>query len=71
MEDRMQTRRRIKHEKSFEQRLAEEAQRFKEAAEALPPGMAQELLLKRARMAEGAAHMNHSLKLSPVQSSKG
>lgn len=67
----MQTRRRIKHEKSFEQRLAEEAQRFKEAAEALPPGMAQELLLKRARLAEGAAHMNHWLKLPSVQSSKG
>ena len=32
----MQKRRRIKHEKSFEQRLAEEAQRFREAAKALP-----------------------------------
>jgi hypothetical protein len=48
----MQKRRRIKHEKSFEQRRAEEAQCFREAAKALPPGMAREL-------AEGAAHMNH------------
>jgi hypothetical protein len=71
MEYRMQKRRRIKHEKSFEQRLAEEAQRFREAAEALPPGMAQELLLKRARMAERAVHMNHWLKSPSLQPSKG
>jgi hypothetical protein len=67
----MQKRRRIKHEKSFEQRLAEEAQRFREAAEALPPGMAQELLLKRARMAERAVHMNQWLKSPGPQPSKG
>jgi hypothetical protein len=36
MEHHMQKRRRIKHEKSFEQRLAEEAQRVREAAKALP-----------------------------------
>ncbi|MDE5452135.1 hypothetical protein GWE18_04490 [Bradyrhizobium sp. CSA112] len=58
----MQKRRHIKHEKSFEERLAEEAQRFKEAAEALPPGTAQELLLRRARLAETAAHMSQWLK---------
>jgi hypothetical protein len=67
MEHHMQKRRRIKHEKSFEQRLAEEAQRFREAAKALPPGMARELLLKRARQAEGAAHMNHWLKSTSPQ----
>jgi exonuclease VII large subunit len=67
MKDHMQKRRRIKHEKSFEQRLAEEAQRFREAAKALPPGMARELLLKRARQAEGAAHMNHWLKSTSPQ----
>ena len=31
-------RRRIKHEKTFQERLAEEAQRFREAAQKLPPG---------------------------------
>ncbi|MBR1279654.1 hypothetical protein [Bradyrhizobium sp. AUGA SZCCT0283] len=67
----MQKRRRIKHEKSFEQRLAEEAQRFREAAEVISPGMAQELLLKRARMAEAAAHMNQWLKSPNLQRSKG
>jgi hypothetical protein len=54
-----QKRRRIKHEKSFQQRLAEEAQRFKEAAQKAPPGShAQELLLRRARQAETASHIN-------------
>jgi hypothetical protein len=63
---RMQKRRRIKHEKTFEERLAEEAHRFREAAEALPPGTAQELLLRRARQAESAAHLNQWLK-APAQ----
>lgn len=54
-----QQRRRIKHEKTFEERLAEEALRFKEAAEKLPPGShEQELLLRRARQAETASHIN-------------
>jgi len=71
MEHRMKKRRRIKHVKSFEQRLAEEAKRFKEAAEILPPGMARELLMKRVRMAEAAAHMNQWLKPPSLQRSKG
>ena len=55
----MGTRRRIKHVKSFEERLAEEALRFKEAAQKQPPGShAQELLLRRARQAETASHVN-------------
>jgi hypothetical protein len=63
---RMQKRRRIRHEKTFEERLAEEAHRFREAAEALPPGTAQELLLRRARQAESAVHLNQWLK-APAQ----
>lgn len=52
-------RRRIKHEKTFQEPLAEEALRFKEAAEKLPPGShAQELLLRRARQAETASHID-------------
>ena len=47
MEQRLQKRRHIKHEKTFQERLAEEAQRFKEAADKLPHGMARELLLRR------------------------
>jgi hypothetical protein len=57
----VQQRRRIKHEKTFEERLAEEAQRFKEAADQLPPGTARELLLRRARQAGTAARINEWL----------
>ena len=51
--------RRIEHELTFKQRLAEEALRFKEAAEKERPGtMARELLLRRARQAETASHVD-------------
>jgi hypothetical protein len=44
---------------TFEEQLAEEAQKFKEAAEKQPPGtLARELLLRRARQAETASRMN-------------
>ena len=57
-----QQRQRIKLEKSLEQRLAEEARRFTEAAEKQPAGStARELLLRRARQAEAASHMNDLL----------
>lgn len=57
-----QQRRRIKHEKTFQERLAEEALRFREAAQKLPSGShAQELLLRRARQAETASHINEWL----------
>jgi hypothetical protein len=49
----------IERKLTFEQRLAEEAARFKEAAEKERPGtMARELLLRRARQAETASHIN-------------
>jgi hypothetical protein len=55
-------RKRIKHKETFEERLAEEARRFKEAAEEQPPGsMARELLLRRAQQAETASRMNDLL----------
>jgi hypothetical protein len=55
----MAERRRIKHNATFEERLAEEAIKFKEAAEKQPLGsMAREPLLRRARQAETAAHIN-------------
>ena len=51
--------RRIKHRAIFEDRLAEEAQKFKEAAGQQPLGsLARELLLRRARQAETASHIN-------------
>jgi hypothetical protein len=52
-------RRRIDKKLTFEQRLAAEAKRFREAAEKEHPGsLARELLLRRARQAETASHIN-------------
>ena len=64
-------RRRIVHKESFEERLAEEARRFKEAAEEQPHGsMARELLLRRARQAETASRMNDWLSSPGLASPK-
>jgi hypothetical protein len=57
-----QTRKRIKHETTFKDRLAEEARLFKEAAEKeLPGSKARELLMRRARQAETASHLDEWL----------
>jgi hypothetical protein len=61
MEHAMQQRRRFKQTVSFEDRLAQEAERAKAAAEILPDGTERDLLLKRARQAEAAAHINEWL----------
>ena len=54
-----QKRKRVKHTATFEERLAEEAVKFREAADQQPPGsMARELLLRRARQAETASGIN-------------
>ena len=46
-------RKRVKHTATFEERLAAEAKKIKDAAEKQPPGStARELLLRRARQAE-------------------
>lgn len=59
---RAQKRRRVKHERSFEDRLMEEIERFTEAAAAVAPGMERELLLKRVRQAETALRVSEWLK---------
>jgi hypothetical protein len=65
-------RRRVKHSATFEERLAEEAIKFKEAARKEPPGsMARELLLRPARQAETASHINAWLKSTGLQPPKG
>jgi hypothetical protein len=59
-----QQRRRIKHTQTFEERLEEEAQKYREAAAQQPPGsMARELLLRRAQKIEAASHLNQWLKV--------
>jgi hypothetical protein len=61
-------RRRTKHKLSFEERLAEEAERFRKAAEDQPAGStARELLLRRARQAETASHMSDWLRSPGLQ----
>lgn len=66
MEQRMHKRRHIEHEKTFEERCAEEAQRFREAAEVAAPGLPRELLLRRARQTDPAAHISDWMR-SPGQ----
>jgi hypothetical protein len=67
----MKLRPRIKQTMTFEERLAEEARRFKEAAEKEPPGsLSRELLLRRARQAETAAHVNDWLRSPGLASPK-
>jgi hypothetical protein len=64
-------RRCVKHEATFKERLAEEAIKFNEAAQNQPPGsMARELLLRRARQAETAAHMSDWLRSSELRPPK-
>ena len=59
-------RRRVKHVKTFEERLAEEAVRFRKAAEEAPPGMARE----RARQAETASRISGWLRSPSLQTPK-
>ena len=64
-------RRRVKHIETFEERLAQEAIKFKEAADKQPIGsMARELLLRRARQAETASHINQWLSSPGLQPPK-
>jgi hypothetical protein len=53
---------RVKHEKTFRERLAEEAAQFQQLADQTPPGMQRELYLRRARQAETASLINDWLK---------
>jgi hypothetical protein len=66
----MQKRRRVTREKSFQQRLAEEAQRYREEAKKLPHGPQRELYLRRARQAETASHINDWLTSPGLQPPK-
>lgn len=63
--------RRPKRGTAFEELLAKEAQGFKEAAEKERPGsMARQLLLRRARQAETAAHISEWLSSPGLASPK-
>lgn len=51
-------RRRINHTSSLEDRLADQAQRFREQANTLPPGKERDALIRKARQAETASHIS-------------
>ena len=71
MEDRAMERKRVKHTSTFEERLAKEAQKFREAAEQEAPGsQARELLARRARQAETALRLSEQLRSPGSQSPK-
>jgi hypothetical protein len=54
-------RRRFKQTLTLEARLAEEAKRLREEAKLLPPGALREELIRKARHAETASHLNEWL----------
>jgi hypothetical protein len=54
----MSSRTRVKHEISFDQRLANEAQRAREMAVTLPPGKERDALLEKARLVDLAGRIN-------------
>ena len=69
-EDGVMERRRIKHETSFEERMAEQARSLREQAKTMPPGIEREGLIRRARQAETASHMNDWLSSPGLASPK-
>jgi hypothetical protein len=54
-------RRRFKHILSFPERLGQEAERLRAEAEKLPQGTERDELLRKARQAETASHVNEWL----------
>ena len=54
-------RRRFKQTQPLEKRLAEEAKHLREEAKLLPPGALSEELIRKARHAETASHLNEWL----------
>jgi hypothetical protein len=66
----MQHRRRSKQTTTLEERLGEEARRFREEAELLPHGPIRDEALRRARQAEVGSHMSEWLASRGLQSPK-
>lgn len=61
-------RNRTKHTQTFEDRLTNEAARLREKASLLPAGMERDLLLRKARQADTASHINDWLSSSDPRS---
>ena len=59
--------RRSQHDAPLDQRLIEEAQRLRKEARGTPPGVTRDKLIRQARQAETAAHMQEWLSSSGLQ----
>jgi hypothetical protein len=66
----MQERRRFNQTAALDHRLIEEAQRLRKEAQGTHPGIERERLIRRARQAENAAHMQESLTSAGLQPPK-
>jgi predicted trehalose synthase len=64
----MQERRRFNHTAPLDQRLIEEAQSLRKEAQGTHPGIERERLIRRAREAETAAHMQEWLTSASLRS---
>ncbi len=63
-------RRRSNEIRSLEDRLAEQAKRFREKARKLKPGPDREMLLRQARQAEAGSHISEWLRSPELRSPK-
>ena len=63
-------RRRLKHLKSFEERLAEDAKRLRAEAGLLPPGAIRDATLRKARQADTGSHISKWLRSPELQPPK-
>ena len=63
-------RRRIRHQTSLEERLANQVRQLREQAKTLPPGAEREELLRKARQTETASHMSEWLNSPGLQPPK-
>ena len=61
---------RFRREKTFKERLKEQSATFRAEAYKIPHGTARELLLRKARRTETAAHMDEWLSSPGLQSPK-
>jgi hypothetical protein len=57
----MKSRRRIKHDATFAERIASHAKRLNQQANAMPAGHDRDMILRRVRQTEAAADMNEWL----------
>jgi hypothetical protein len=66
----MQKRRRFKQTETLEERLAKEAARLRARVLAMPPCLERDRLLRKARQAETASHINEWLRSPGLQPPK-